>query len=103
MEINQQLHEALGRCWHEWNGASSGMTCIRCDIRVACHNTSPPPNPNYCDDPRLVLEAMRGREDWHCFQQWAYARMRFSGFVIVIMDKTGLLAEDALEWLGEKE
>ena len=68
--------------------------------------------PNFCSDPRLVIEAMREREDWREFYIWASDHGRALDYnsqgtvfirMSIAMDKTGKLAKLATEWLKEKE
>jgi hypothetical protein len=84
-EINRQLHEALGKYWFK-----------HC----------PQENPDYCADPRLVIEAMRRRdEDKDFLVDIVEKNNRYPPFFIVdlIMDKTGRLANLAIEWLETRE
>ena len=87
-EINRKLHEALGEKWYRY---------------------SPQDNPDYCADPRLVIEAMQEREDWPKFVYYIasshLSTILDSTYAVInlIMDRTGELAKLATEWLKEKE
>ena len=64
--------------------------------------------PDYCDDPRLVIEAMR---EYCGGDEYKFSQFLFSlpihgtyphllrGFIDLILDKTGKLALLAIEWL----
>ncbi len=89
--INRKLHEALGEKWYRY---------------------SPQDNPDYCADPRLVIEAMRKREDWREFYIWASDHGRALDYnsqgtvfirMSIAMDKTGKLAKLATEWIERRE
>ena len=64
--------------------------------------------PDYCNDPRLVIEAVRGYcgEDEFKFSDFlfnlpihgTYPHL-LRGFIDLILDKTGLLAKLAVEWI----
>ena len=109
-EINRRLHEALGKCWHE-----TERRYVAGDIKSVCKKCNAygfpilQSNPNYCADPRLVIEAMIGRRDWikflkhitnHCMSGYAsinnFTRDR-------IMDRTGKLAVLATEWINKQK
>jgi hypothetical protein len=85
-EINQALHEALGKYWFK-----------HC----------PQENPDYCGDPRLVIEAMQERDDWFDFVQYICpidnkpAWSAILDLLDLIMDKSGKLAMLAIEWMKE--
>jgi hypothetical protein len=94
IKINRRLHEALGcRC---------GQWLWYFDAPVEWGN------PNYCADPRLVIEVMREKEDFVRFIRFLSKGMiepAQSSFICIdlMMDKTGKLAELAIEWLAQKE
>jgi hypothetical protein len=122
-EINQALHEALGKCWHEselyaivknTDGLVGTTTdnesnevrfnpSLRCK---KCH-VSDCSNPDYCGDPRLVIEAMQERDDWFDFVQYICpidnkpAWSAILDLLDLIMDKSGKLAMLAIEWMKE--
>jgi hypothetical protein len=80
-EINQALHEALGKYWFK-----------HC----------PQENPDYCADPRLVIEAMREKGLLEEFLFYLSKEQYTSGVSInLIMDKSGKLALLGIEWLKE--
>lgn len=62
--INKFLTEKMGKCWHEWKGASSGMTCIKCGYRVAYH-TNPPINFDF-----FTWEGFGKLWEWDIKQEW---------------------------------
>ncbi len=60
--------------------------------------------PNFCRDPRLVLEVMMKRKDWPHFQmtlfkETAHGRIADCIPIIYMKDTTGLLALKGIEWL----
>ena len=104
-EINRKLHEALGRCWHE-PAANKPWYCMKC--KDYFHHT----NPDYCADPRLVIEAMMERKDWPLFLDYVGGDYYppadpLAGNISLIdcnliLDKTGKLRDAAIEWLEVK-
>lgn len=108
-QINRKLHEALGKCWHETEVYTLNPKHKIC---MFCDEFEPAPNPDYCGDPRLVLEAMRERykDDEYGFSHFLFYLPIYGTyphllreFSDLIMDKTGKLALLALEWLGQQE
>jgi len=108
-DINRRLHLALGKCWHENTRYSIFSGC-----RIYSYGSCPcgkwyceAKNPDYCADPRLVIEAMREHcclldflmyagffpQDGHADESW---------LIEYIMDKTGKLTKLATEWLKEQ-
>jgi hypothetical protein len=96
-DINHRLHEALGKCW-----------------KYAEYRNSQQYNPDYCADPRLVIEVMEAEypefiesvfsiddAEYHSYRP-EKRRIVFDKFVDLIMDTTGKLALLAIEFL-EKE
>jgi hypothetical protein len=121
-EINKQLHEALEKCWHEpeilhttvknISGIIGTTTGFGSWICKKCHRViNDCSNPDYCADPRLVIEAMMERPD---FALWM-AHLEYIGDNIeatdwdhtvdidLIMDKTGKLALLAIEWMRKEK
>ena len=66
--------------------------------------------PDYCADPRLVIEVMRERGDWDRFRLVIGVGYRDGPYknsityisLDLIMDKTGKLARLATEWIKQK-
>ena len=90
-KINRAFHEAAGR---KPEFVETGLT------------TADYVYPNYCDDPRLVIEVMREREDFDEFidigiqsQKWFEA----DDWIDLFMDRTGKLAVLATEWINKQK
>ena len=79
-EINKSFHKALGHISVKLGGS---------------------PSPDYCGDPRLVIEAMRKRWDWEEFYDFLVHECVIRELIDLIMDKTGRLAVLATEWMKE--
>jgi hypothetical protein len=108
-QINKRFAKLAGICWHkpskpEYCDGSLGGRCkiIRDD------------NPDFCGDPRLVLEVMMKREDWYyhvgrtkygfLLSLFKYHQEDVEGAVSsmlknYILDTTGLLAMKAVEFM----
>ena len=114
-EINRAFHGAAGKCWHEPTFDENGfatrhskrrmLKCSHCDALM--ERTS---GPDYCADPRLVIEVMRERGDWDRFRLVIGVGYRDGPYknsityisLDLIMDKTGKLARLATEWIKQK-
>lgn len=92
MNPNKFLTLFMGKCWHEWEGKSSGMTCKICGLRVAYH-TAPPLNPDFSQlAPRdgfikWVFYNRRSMFEEYC--DWRYSQPRNTSLgedVIYILD-----------------
>lgn len=111
MNLNKELHEALGYCWHELyyhheTPSIQGFYTCSCGktfshASEAFEHTSKS-NPDYVADPRLVIREMMKREDWENFlnqgiqkQKW----LRDDDWIELFMDTTGKLAQLALDWI----
>ena len=103
IEINRRLHEALGRCWHEYDHWKGRRQVCRCEQWLWYFDAPIEwDNPDYCLDPRLVIAAMRD-ECWTEFVVYIGGdRMGLLIPVYLIMDTTGKLAQAAQEWLVMK-
>lgn len=100
-DINRRLHEALGKCWHEVIAiATSRFGYAESPICKCGAWNCQVPNPDYCADPRLVIEAMREREK---FKEFIYFVLGPYGDVFnlldLIMDTTGKLRDAAIEFI----
>lgn len=64
------------------------------------------PIPDYCADPRRVLEVMMKREDWmgdFGFEVFISPTGDYGVISVdIILDKTGQLALKAIEWMEER-
>ena len=95
-EINRKLHEALGK---------------KPEFIETSLTTAEYVYPDYYSDPRLVIEAMREKEDFHQFLGWLGGYVEWIGGILeeeqipidLIMDKTGKLAKLATEWIERSE
>jgi hypothetical protein len=114
-EINKRFAELAGICWHEKDGGiyPFRFPCKKCGEIVEWQDAYP----NFCADPRLVLEAMMKREDWYYFvgrtkygfllSLFRYHQEDTEGAVYsmlkeYILDTTGKLAIAAIAWLEAK-
>lgn len=121
-EINKAFHEALGKCWHTFSSEGSSYQgeriCTKCGFKAMDRERNPHglpelPDvitvfPDYCADPRLVIEVMRGRVDWEKFLAWLISGLDSISlimelFIDLIMDTTGKLALLGIEWLRREE
>ena len=68
--------------------------------------------PDFCADPRLVLEVMKKREDWIEFADRSMVIATIDPFtdactyaipIYKIQDKTGLFAREAISFMEEKK
>ena len=119
MNLNKELHEALGHCWHEERPdilrIDDILTCRKCGAFFIDDDME---NPDYVADPRLVIREMEKRGDWPRFckkigyamgaiyassQKPDPAPTRFLVYVDLIMDTTGKLATIARDWLKEQK
>ena len=110
-EINKAFHEAAGKCWHKRDWGRVGeildtrvksLPCKKCGVEISMNYI----DPDYCDDPRLVIEVMRERKDFDEFidigiqsQKWFEA----DDWIDLFMDRTGKLAKLATEWLNQQK
>jgi hypothetical protein len=120
MNINRELTELLGLCWHRWEyllgnppnevgrcscGKFSDVTYMEW-INIHAHN-----NPDFASDPGKIelLRLMMKREDWSKF---LFTINKIAGitvwgqnfiFVRYITDTTGLLARAAVEFLRREK
>ena len=110
MNLNRELHEEFGYCWHEWEWSSENgqgaWKCRKCGKLSLERND----NPDYVADPRLVIREMMKREDWSAFcdqigHSYATHETKAAAYdyiyLFYILDTTGKLAQLALDWLKE--
>ena len=113
-EINRAFHEAAGKCWHkrDWDRVGEildtcvkSLPCKKCGVEISMNYI----DPNYADDPRLVIEVMMERKDWIKFLQYITNHC-LSGYAAInnftrdlIMDRTGKLRDLALEWINKQK
>jgi hypothetical protein len=105
-DINKELAELLGLCWHRnkiqlYSGG---------EIRYSCENCgSMDYNPDFTTDSGKIelLRLMMKREDWERFK----FQIECQGYdhipgncvkLNLILDTTGLLAQAAVEWLRKE-
>jgi hypothetical protein len=109
MDANQRFAELAGICWHEPVATSDvEYSIIHIGWRCTCGGISCiAENPDYCADPRLVLEVMMKREDWPKFApmvgRWDGSTAEYFVRSDYLLDTTGLLAMKGIEWLERKE
>lgn len=103
-EINRRLHEALGKCWHE-PASNFRCYCHKCGKTIPRDGvTGNIIRPDYCTDPRLVIEAMMEKWIWDKFAGSLCERNKrqvgnYNISLDLIMDKTGKIAKLAIDWL----
>jgi len=91
-DINRELAELLGLCWHE----PIPDICCKCGSRE-------PFNPDFTTDPGKIelLRLMMKRDDWPKFAH--YVGTHNGAFPLdLITDTTGRLAQAAVEWLRKE-
>jgi hypothetical protein len=102
-DINKRFAELAGICWHECEyEVVDGFTKWVCGKCNKSRNTSDPDPNDYCSDPRLVLEVMMKREDWHPFFIDMGLPVMKGHYCIPIywmLDKTGKFALKAIEFM----
>jgi hypothetical protein len=99
-EINKRLAELAGICWHKWDEVSFFvMGCTKCGLKG---DPNKHPNPDFCADPRLVLEVMKTKCLFmnDLFRECVYHGMDWFLFTY-ILDTTGKLALAAIGFLEE--
>jgi hypothetical protein len=109
-EIIKRFAELAGICWHEITDGMDhqsyeGRVLYLCSCGEEFHNGElhiEVSNPDFCADPRLVLEVMVKREDWGEFlYESGYYKTR-TELIKLILDTTGLLAIKAIEFMEAK-
>ena len=110
MNLNRELHEALGYCWHEKHAEYRGEIACTCwatfkseeEFIQHCKSS----NPNYKAEPWLVIREMKKKG----------LRKRFLSSIgtttnldalgkmssLIAIDTTGQLAQLALDWLRKE-
>ena len=109
MSLNQELHEALGYCWHEERPdilrIDDVLTCRKCGYKTDdCQEEC---IPDYVADPRLVIreiDKQGKRKDFINYllrtqKVWLISDM----LVDLILDTAGKLAQLALDWIKEQK
>jgi hypothetical protein len=102
MNLNRELHEALGYCCPDISDFDDGGMCGLCGECYEAHNI-----PDYAADPRLVLREMMKRVDWDEFVTLTGAGVianTKNGTVycidlFYILDDSGKLRDLAIEFL----
>lgn len=104
-EINRKFAELAGICWHEIVREPYVCSCgAYCETERTAYWHIHNDNPDFCADPRLVLEVMMKREDWPEFMRSLQIVDNPCLFLQkytedYILDTTGLLALKAIEWM----
>jgi hypothetical protein len=111
MDINKELAELLGLCWHEYDHWEGRYQVCRCGVK---HFYSDKPvdwaNPDFASDSGKIelLRLMMKREDWSKFAVYIWdAEVVINSQVIpqvaitiiYITNTTGRLAQAAVEFL----
>ena len=123
MNLNRELHEALGYCWHEIVfdplGKPEFPFCKHCKKEdVSWHWEYPnghckrvaDNNPDYVADPWLVIREMEKRGELEAFSFYVWDRSDKLRYIascldiirMVAIDTTGKLAQLALDWLRKE-
>ena len=106
MNLNKELTEAFGMRWH---GHEACPNCGYYCTGKTIYCTPPIQNPDFISDSRLVLREMRKIPNYHLFLKKIYVdaatpeEILDRSIVQLILDKTGKLAQLALDWLKEVE
>jgi len=111
-DINRELAEALGMCWHTdiWNDECNRYQCKKCGKFLTTEKIW---NPNFSTPSGIVLllKKMREREDWPKFikhygslTRWDEDLAGTEKVDMIPIDHIltpGLLAEKAVEWFKQ--
>lgn len=110
-EINKRFAELTGICWHRQAEDKEWFECHRCSCRldiptIEFYQHCREANPDFCADPRLVLEVMMKRDGWlgliepDCIE-YSNLGVLSGAFVLAgfMTNTTGLLALKAIEWM----
>ena len=106
MNLNRELYEALGYCWHEKHAEYRGEIACTCwatfkseeEFIQHCKSS----NPNYKAEPWLVIGEMEKRKELNKFWMWLHIDKHLDGFEVfnlLAMDRTGKIATIAKDWL----
>ena len=113
MNLNRELYEALGYCWHEKHAEYNGEIACTCwatfrseeEFTLHCKSS----NTDYVADPRLVIREMDKWDKAH----HTHPDERFINnlgcmeyevvSVDLILDTSGKLAQLALDWIKEQK
>lgn len=119
-EVNRELCERLGLCWHEWNSkdskdaivrskivGGSGRVCQLCGIDINSKDRVDPPKFFSDSGKVMLLREMRKSDNWNRFYIWASDHAKImdynsSGRVFIAVDcllDEIYLIERVLEWL----
>jgi hypothetical protein len=120
MDINRELAELLGLCWHEYDHWEGRYQVCRCGVKYF-YSDKPVDwaNPNFTTDSGKIelLRLMKNQEDWRDFLSSVGYCASIGGFwngkvyipkwedwisVDLITDTTGLLAQAAREFLRKE-
>ena len=116
-QINRRFAELSEISWHELDDFKFGAYFCSCrhqsPTREMLASHIKKLNPDYCADPRLVLEVMRGKLDvvYYSFMRHLanHAPNTEPSNVLIwitknyLLDKTGQLALLAIRWMEEKK
>lgn len=106
-QINKRFCELAGIHWHHYIEDDNFVLICSCGHKTYFYENCCA-NPDFCDDPRLVLEVMMKREDFTGFLNSLDGRIGdwqdlLEWFIYNYMiDKTGQLALKAISWMEEK-
>ena len=109
-QINRRFAELSEISWHELDDFKFGAYFCSCrhqsPTREMLASHIKKLNPDYCADPRLVLEVMMKRKDSGSFISdltWRYCNPAHGFIENYLLDKTGKLVLAAIKWMEEKK
>jgi hypothetical protein len=109
MNLNRELHEALGYCWHEKHAEYRGEIACTCwatfkseeEFIQHCKSS----NPNYKAEPWLVIREMKKKGLLKRFLSSIGTTTNLDTLgkmsSLIAIDTSGKLAQLALDWLKE--
>jgi hypothetical protein len=111
MNLNRELYEALGYCWHEKHAEYNGEIACTCwatfrseeEFTLHCKSS----NTDYVADPRLVIREMMKKGLLKRFLSSIGTTTNLDALgkmsSLIAIDTTGKLAQLALDWLREQK
>ncbi|MFH1630372.1 MAG: hypothetical protein ABIE47_16845 [Pseudomonadota bacterium] len=111
MDKNREFAELVGLCWHEkeyYPLSGPTLQCDKCKEFIGSFDF----NPDYVADPRLVLREMMTKLTTPEFQRFVwrvgyvrmgmnYGEVRYQIELDLILDTTGKLVKEAIEFRKE--
>jgi len=99
-QINKRFCELAGIHWHHYIEDDNFVLICSCGHKTYFYENCCA-NPDFCDDPRLVLREM---VRLNCAGEFMMYCTGVRGHVLItdMLDKTGQLALKAIKWMEEK-